>query len=88
MDRALDVLEKAKWRTLFAQSVVPLAPDDPLALLIREDSVWLIAGQTAIFTFDEAGRFELVGACDRIGWGFDTKNAAIHLFDGRSLLPP
>ncbi len=88
VDRALDALEGVQWRALFAAGVIPMALDDTLALLVREDGAWLIAGQTSVFTFDDAGRFDLVGAWDRIGWGFDTQNAAIHLFDGRSLLPP
>jgi hypothetical protein len=85
LDSVLNTLESAKWRDLFARSIMPMARSDSLALLVRGSERWLIAAETAVFALTPEGRLVLAGACDRITYGDDAYNAAIHLFEGSTV---
>jgi hypothetical protein len=54
---------------------------------VRGAESWLIAAQSAVFSLTPDGGLDLVGACDRIGTGYQASRAVIHLFDGCSLPP-
>ena len=85
LDALLNALESAKWRNLFARAIMPMSQMDPLALLVRGSERWLIAAETAVFALTKENGLHLVGACEPMTYGLGGDEAAIHLFDGRTI---
>ena len=83
----LDVLNAVDWGDLFVAGVMSLESSDALALLAHGADVWLLAAG-AVFSLDPEGRIQVVGAHDQMADFRDPSRTVVHLFDGRSLVPP